>query len=358
MESWFDGYYRVESVSVDTYPKYDGLFPYSIQLSRVADGASPRIDSTLVGALRTNGNSVTTGRAVHIVPLDGVGYYAKGGVFGTYTDAVTGAVSRPSENGPGFGTAVGAISAVTNGFASFECAPGDYYDGTCLIRSGTTLRRVMGQRMKRLPTNWEIGNGIIKCTPASTGRLQFEMWNGSAWESAKTMDFSFTSASGTNGLAAWVDVSVQRNSPEAAAIRLIGSTSTSGTGALESRVFQVDIMVQRGKRHMVLRQTKFGGTTGVLAFYRDTAEAATAITGAIRATSNDANGNRYILAMAEAFTADLTQGSVRLTSNGLSNTVMFGYELDGSSAASNDTAANIVGEFYYPINERMVPRVR
>lgn len=169
LEAWFDGFYKVLAVSVDTNPKYDGYFPYSITLDRVADANSPRIDSVILGALRTNGNSVTS-----------------------------------------------AVPAV------------------------------------------------------------------------------------------WA--------PSAATHAYVNSLGLEGGNP--------------------------------------------AITGAIRATSNDAAGNRYVLACSAAQATDLTQGAVSPSAYSAAHDLMIGYELNGSSALTNDLAQTLAYQWYYPMNITMRPRAR
>lgn len=360
-ESWFDGYYRVLDVAVDAPLDRAPLgdFAYSIELDRVADGASPRIDSTLVGALLTNANSVTSGTLVHNVPSDGYGYYARGGALtsGGNDLLANNNTTRTSETGALRGGRRTGISAVTNGFASYEAAPADYYDGACHIRSGTTLRRVIGQRMKRLTQNWEIGNGLIRITPTTTARIITEVFNGSTWEDSNTYWFGITSNfMAPNG--DFRDISILRNSPEHCVIRLtLGTPISVGSS---NDVLLWDIGVRRGSFHATVRQAYANVAVATIALGKTTASAATALTGGIRQTSNSAAGNRWLLAAAHPSAAevnDLTQGAVSLNSV-QSGIFMVGYEFDGSGATTENAAQQIVNEFYYPLNERMVPRVR
>ncbi len=355
-EAWFDGYYVVESVNVDAMVTSlnHGKFPYSIQLRKVADGASPTIDVTLLGAVRTNGNGIVSAQQTVWAPYDMANGYAAGSINQQFN---TTAQTRLSETGTLAWVVNTGVTAVTNTFASFDVSASDYYDGTCTVRSGTTLRRVIGARMKRLPTNWEISNGLIRITPgASTAQLQTEMWDGTAWEDAKSYKFNVNSATADTFSTAtgWGDVSIVRNSPECATIRLVAAIPGGAAG-----FYTVDVTVQRGRYWCdVVFRNVAGAVTG-LGISRSTAEAATSLAnGGIRATSNDAAGNRYLLACSQATTTDLTQGHVRATGSSAYVNLMIGYELNGSTSVSPNTAPLIFNEWYYPIEERMVPRVR
>ena len=248
-------------------------------------------------------------------------------------------------------------SAVTNGYSAFDVSPANYYNGHCTIRSGTTLRRVIGARMKSLPANWEICNGLLRITPLANSKLQVEIYNGAAWEETKSVQICVNGSMTTNffsGSSAWGDVSVLRNSPECVSIRLIPGYS----GGSQFAGHHIDLSLQRGRYFLdVFVMADFGGLQG-FGLGMTTAEAATAITGGIRATSNDAAGNRYVIAVSQAATNDLTQGAVVKTASATSSNCMIGFELDGSSSVAPNTAQNIIDEWHYPFEERMAPRTR
>jgi hypothetical protein len=317
-----------------------------------------------LGGIRTNARSITTGIAGHLVPGAGSSYYAHGGPFtNAGIDLVaSGYPSAPriTETGQLQGARRAATGTAVNGYASFDCPPASYYNGLCTIRSGTTLRRVIGDRMKLLPNNWELSNGLIRVTPASTATLQLELWNGAAWEGAKTFWFgtttNFMSPNGT-----FIGISVLRNSPEFCSIRVsIGPTDLNASPSFDAYFF--DISIQRGRwsvsiHEEVYKRTTAGGTT---ALGCTSATASTALTGGIRATSNDAAGNRYVMGAASFGGGggnDLTQGAISATSV-QSAEFMLGFEFNGSSAASGNTAQDVLDEWYYALDERMVPRTR
>jgi hypothetical protein len=365
-EAWFDGYYRVSSVAVPALPGglLQGWHPYTIQLERVADGASPRVDSTLVGALLTNANSVTSGTLRHFVPGAAYSYYGRGGALtaaGVDLTMTGTTVNRTSETGIVSGARRATISAVTNGFASYECAPADYYDGACIIRAGTTLRRVIGQRMKRLPVNWQIDNGLIRITPGAIATLVTEVFNGTAWEDSRTYWMGTTAnlhAGSPNK--EFIDVSVLRNSPEQCIVRVTIGYPLSQNNAGDSMIW--DVGVKRGAFHATIRMAYANqlAAGGAIALGNATASAATAITGGLRQTSNSAAGNRWVLARIHptvAATNETTQGAVSGT-NVQNALIVVGYEFNGSSAVAEDAAQQIINEAYYPMSERMVPRVR
>jgi hypothetical protein len=212
--------------------------------------------------------------------------------------------------------------------------------------------------MKSLPANWEICNGLLRVTPLANSKLQIELYNGSAWEETKSVQITSGGSPTTNyfsGSSAWGDVSILRNSPECVSIRLVpsyvGGSAFSGA--------HIDLTLQRGRYFLdVFIYSDIGTGSVTFGLGMTTAEAATAITGGIRATSNDAAGNRYVIAVSQAATNSLAQGTVHITAAAAAVNAMVGFELDGSGSAAPNTAQNIVDEWHYPFEERMAPRTR
>jgi hypothetical protein len=92
---------------------------------------------------------------------------------------------------------------------------------------------------------------------------------------------------------------------------------------------------------------------------RDTNEGSTAITptGAsgdvgIRATSNDADGNRFILYSPQTHTNDTTAGGVSVASTQIIKFAI-GFEIGGSGATGADTAAELAHQYFGYVDERV-----
>jgi len=80
--------------------------------------------------------------------------------------------------------------------------------------------------------------------------------------------------------------------------------------------------------------------------------AGTNVTGGIRVTSNDANGNRVVMAMAAAHTTDTATTSIQNTSTATSGNFGLGVELGGSSAAAGNQAAQLVDQYFGAVSWR------
>jgi hypothetical protein len=92
----------------------------------------------------------------------------------------------------------------------------------------------------------------------------------------------------------------------------------------------------------VISSLTFGGSFSSVASVNLNA---TAITAGIRATSNDASGNRFLLAIPVGTTNDLVTGGVRLTTAATRALVGIGSEVGGSGASGSFTAQNQVYRF-------------
>ncbi len=111
--------------------------------------------------------------------------------------------------------------------------------------------------------------------------------------------------------------------------------------------------MQRGGRSVIA--TVRADNTGRVTVAPSSNTAATAITGGLRQTSNDANGNRYVLAGSNGFFGnDLVAGSIAQSDDpGTAGNQYYSYatfaigaELDGSSATGRNTAQSVAYELF------------
>lgn len=334
------------------------VFPWQVTLERAAPGYVPLVEQTLVAALRTNGHSIAKSsvQALFAVP-SGSMLGASLAVFpfsGDFAWADDGSrLLRYVDDNPS-----------TTYVHSWLMHPDDthgffngFYQGAAKVESkwsdASTYRTVVGRHMPGRPGadvwpghDWRLSNGLLRVAPAQTTGAGGEGCDltVSAWDSvAGAWDTSirFTLSVSNDG-STWGDLNttaisaatVLRNDAAAVSLRLTISSDS------EPRF--VDLTLRRGATFVECREA------GILQWRRvkrSSTSAATALTGGIRATSNDAAGNRWVLAGAQATTNDLTNGSISSTSSGYAYDFMIGVELDGSSATGNGTAQNLVYQF-------------
>lgn len=328
-----DGFYRVTGVDVSAAPvsAKSFLFPFTASLERVAGYAAPLIEPRLSGALRVNSHAIVVGS---VLPIVGFPSSATDVWTGTSGGAPAGFTTRTSADG--------AMRVFTNGnwdSLGFAVEPADFYVGAATIEVGDTLRTVVGDQITNEPTAWRLSNGLVRVTPGSTaGRLDISHYDGSAWDTAKSIRiFGNTTAGNVDS---FTSVRVMKNAPEGCVIRL-GCTVAYG---FDWGYTYVDLRLRRGDRNVEgCLVSKAQSDWGVAL---STAEACTAQTGGIRATANDASSNRIVLAQPDAITSDLVNGSIRQTAASYNEyPFMVSSEIGGSGVGG--TSLNLAQNLIY-----------
>lgn len=349
-DSKVNGFYRVRRVQISTNPNlhFSNRFLFTVDLERVAGYAGPLMETVITGAVRTNSHSITNANAVGVVavPDDVLEFHDSS------DPAAASVFTRTSVDGD-----VRCVKSATySRYQYFALAPADWYIGACSIELGSPYRTVVGQQIPSELDTWRLSNGLVRVRPHASG-FGVSCFNGSTWDSEKVFRGTVAGSS-LGGIALATGLRVLRNSPEECIIRLpVSIPSAILTGAsVGSMRADIDIAVRRGERtvRLFLAATK-STTWGVECV---TAEAATALTGGIRATSDDANGNRFVLSSPQAVTNDLTQGGFALTAGATTFSYAAGLELNGSSAATNDAAQALVYQYMAAHSERVVVGAR
>jgi hypothetical protein len=340
VESAIDGFYRVLSVDapseLSSYVNFH--WPYTVTLERVESlRTAIGFESSLVGALVTNGHSVTTAQPFHAVP-DGFDHYPGD------TSAMGGQATRATDTGT-VTTAFASVAAAGpwNLNARWSCEAADYYDGACVIEStvGGNRRAIVGRNDKQ--TALRLNNGIVRFTPLTT----LEIYNGSSWE---TLDLTFTiypdGPAGASALGASNFAQILRNSPEEVVVRY--TLPPLAPDVLE--VVTIDFSLRRGASYVTgfLQSTK-GYRFGLLG-----AAATSSTTGTMFRSSNDSNGNRWFVCWDKAATITAVTGVNRFILNATQTSAMFAFGgiLDYSTAVAPYNLAVQTSSFFAPLNER------
>lgn len=341
-----DGYYRVVSGGVAMPPR--GLaarkLDYSLRLRKLS--VYPRIESVLVGdTVRTNAHSIAKGTTVPwwAVPNDAVMDYIPG------ADDTT----RATETGTVRVWYKTNGTVLYNRTSPWSCAASDYYDGACRFEvtpDGTSWVALVGRRLPNTHQQygWRINNGLVRVSvSAGDGLVTVEHYVSGSWSVSKTYKLTVTTTPTTIG--SFRTVTVKRNGPEAVTVRL---GLDQANGAVPAAV-TVDLTLRRGALWVegVMSRTAEVVThlANEMGVYRNTAEAATAITSGLRATSNDAAGGKYWMATSLAKTNNLTQGGFYVASNVNDFDFAIGYE--PPSAGTLDTFTNQVYAYFAPLDE-------
>lgn len=344
-----DGFYRVRQVGMGSEPRMKldsrSVVPWDATLERVSSYASPQFDSRLLHALRS-GSAVTSASASAIQGLAPVTTVYRRGSTGL-GDLDT----RASADGDVYVNTWATNTSQSS--AEWQAPPAGFYDGAATIErriDGGPWVPFSGKNPVDVDPNteWRISNGLVQVVPSETiggtnGTVTVASWGGSAYESATEIKAVWNSAQGDS----FSGLTILRNSPEAVTIRLVGANiSTNPVFAT------LDLTLRRGERMLqgVLRTAatttlNVGAPTSFLFM-------TTAITGGVRLTSNDADGNRWVLCSALA-TAP-SSGDVALVA--ASATVLdfgFGHEIGGSGSSGIDTAQALSNQYAAYLSERV-----
>jgi hypothetical protein len=336
-----DGFYRIKNSSFDIRALHDrGFVTFRVSAQYVGAAGEIVFRSKVVGTVLANDHGVTEAESApfHAPPL---GHYAY----------------NPGSTVPSSFTRTGADGAITVyvdvDFAVspfWSVSPANYYAGAARITVDSTLRA--GLTCPNSPDDWQLENGLVRVTPnGSGGRLDVEHHDGTSWETAKTWRIQ----SGGSDVGEWDAVRILRNTPEECSIRLTRDVSSGGEITL-------DLSLRRGSRFVVgyLRRHASATLKVVLASAetgQNVTPAGASSAVAVERSSNDGDGNRYVVGSARSFTADLATGGLSKAST---TTLDFfiGSEIDGSSAASNDTSEDLALQYLGTLSEREIATPR
>lgn len=318
-KTYLDGFYVVESTQGELIDWADNVrvFRWQCTLNRLGTDSEVDIESRLTGALSRSNNFSVVGERIH-APAIGHNAY--------WSDAtVTTAVTRVAEDGSikayrNLGVNVNPRWAIT---------PTAYPVGRVRLLVNAVERA--GTAFKLSPSSWEMSNGLVRVKPlASGGALEVSAFTGGSW---RVKNWDVLNAAVT--LAPFDYVTVLDNRYESVTIRLTKSLTTG-------RVY-VDLTLRRGFRFVeIFVQTEFGATVKVV---RATNEAGTnGLAGTVVATSNDGDGNKYIVGSARTFTADTTAGGLSIAATPVLDAFV-GVVAGGTGAVTGDAAADLQKQY-------------
>jgi hypothetical protein len=322
-----DGWYRITDANsnvVDYQGSEVRSFNWSLNAQFIGPENAVDLESRLTGIQRQNDFGLT-----------GSKWHAPAAGHGGFMPAGVAWVDRPISDGGNINV-YRSLPASAN--PRWHVSLASYQKGRVRILVDGVERT--GINMRPTTFTWELSNGLMKITPSGSATWNMEFWDGSAWES-KAWNMSVSSSS---GFAVFDQgVSVLRNDYEVATLRMLGADYFQTSRA------SVDLTLRRGARFVEGRLFMPAHTN--VWIQRATAEAATApaSSGYVRATSNDAAGNRFVCGSARNFSALTTQGGFEKFTSTFE--FFIGSEVGGSAAVAGDTAADLVGQYLTSMGE-------
>jgi hypothetical protein len=322
------GYYRVTSVKA-TYAEYFQvtMIDWTIVLDRFGTEAEVDLESRLSGPLTRNTAFAVTGERWHSPPVGHYGYWSGSTVPSVVTRTGADGAQVVYRNVPATHPRWGSTPS--------GCLAGRvrFLDDAPAERSGLNFAPA--------PTGWELSNGLVRVRPlAASGVLDIAAYTGGAWRS-KAWDL----LAGGVTLGVPRSATLLRNELEQVVVRLLWASTAPG------RV-TADLTLTRGARLLELYVQSQTSTT--LKVVRAAAEAGTAGTGYVRATANDADGNRYVVGSALAFTNDTVTGGLSKAATTTLDAFV-GVAAAGSGAAAGDQPDNLMAQYLGTPGELVVP---
>lgn len=313
-----NGYYKVENAEAGITELNDqnlARLAWKVDLYRCGPSNTVDLESRLSGPTNRLNDHSLTGERWHAPPIGHHAYISKadtpGSVLRTGTEGVV-KVYR---------------SIAFDANPRWICPEENYGLGRVRITDQTGERA--GIELQ-LSGRWSMSNSLI--TVESTN-------NGISVTATGSPNKDWKITDGGNAVGLPVAVSVLANNYERCAVRVVWARVAAG--ATNGRLV-MDITLRRGSLFAeIVLKCNSSTTLGVI---RNVNEAGTAGTGFIRATSNDANGNRYVVGSLKSFTGDLTAGG--FTKAAVTKIdAMIGIEVGGSSAVTGNTAANLMAQY-------------
>ncbi|NUR71120.1 MAG: hypothetical protein HOU81_09885 [Hamadaea sp.] len=178
---------------------------------------------------------------------------------------------------------------------------------------------------------WQVDNGLVRVLGASDGSFSVAAWDPdvNAWASVKS------NAPTVNGvtLTGAPELTILRNDPEEVTVRLSYPTAPGRA--------TVDLGLRRGGRFVTGVFKRHASAT--LGITRTAAEAATAVTGGLRATAADADGNRFVMGSSKTLTT--TTATAAISKASVTQLDFFlGHEI-GASPAAGDAFADLLVQY-------------
>lgn len=247
----------------------------------------------------------------------------------------SGSLSRLSGDGP-----ITVFTGIPSGFAPRWTIPaGSYMAGAVRLFVDSLPR--LGTKTPAFAA-WQLDNGLVRVTPGANGAITVSCWDPEGgdfavggWGSAK--DYAIQAAGAA--VTGQPEFTILRNDPEEVVIRLTYPTTTGRT--------TVDLALRRGSRFVQGTIKRHSAT--ILGIARTAAETASVVTGGLRASAADAEGNRFVMGSAKVSTT--TTGTASLSKSGVTVYDFFlGHEV--GVAAAGDQFADLLGQYLGSTGER------
>lgn len=323
-----NGYYQITGTTANMMD-YQGEVVstnWSVSMSRMGSDAELDIQSRITGLTRSNDFG-----------LSGERWHAPAGGHYSY---YTGTASPSMLTRTGADGAMTIYRSIPNGISPrWGCAVENFKKGRVRITDSRlvgTDNEIEGINRELGPGSWSLSNGLVNVSPSvSAGVLDVQAYSGAAYHS-KAWRVTVAGAAPV-----WESASILRNDHEMCVVRLVASRSPGRS--------TLDLSLRRGSRALeAYVQTGSSATLGVALVSAET-NVNTAASGYLTATSNDADGNRFVCGSAKTFTGS-TNGAMTKSAATAMDFFLAGV-IAGGSAVSGDAATDIRNQYIAAVAE-------
>lgn len=329
-KSFYNGFYVVSDTNTEYEQWVEGpaQIRWSLALDLVGVDGQVDMESALANIVRAN-DFALTGERWH---APSIGHFA----YQTGT-ALPSVVFRVSSDGTI--SVYRSIPAATN--PRWTASVSAYPAGRSRITQAGIERTGTGANLT--PSGWTAHNGLVRIRPdTGSGTFIVGAWDSGAWaEKVWSLKLGGTTVAPADLKA----VTVTRNDYEMVTLRIVVQLPASASRYL------VDLSIRRGSRFVegyVQRQAS--GTITITPTVTETATDLSA-SGYMRATSNDADGNRFVVGSARTFTTDAGGGFTKSSVTAMDFFV--GVELGGTGAVSGDAAVDLRNQYIAAMAEKV-----
>tara|TARA_B100001564_G_scaffold359984_1_gene384370 strand:+ start:2519 stop:3775 length:1257 start_codon:yes stop_codon:yes gene_type:complete len=341
-DTTFEGYCKLQNVSINHTKLATGVLDYSITILIQGRTSEMLFESNMSGALLTNSHSLTTSNTTygpfHALPVNGYSYNH---------DNAPVAVTRATEDG---NVTLFYKDTLRDKAAQWLVEPTNYYKGACKIYINNTLRT--GYLAPNYPTGVLLSNGIIRLTSGSVSdesRFTLEFYDNGSWTSSR--EISFNAGSSTTDWNLWKTAQIIRNEPQECVVRFTSySSDDNGDGRLT-----IDATVKRGAHHISFVANQ-GPTSNRAAASRINLQVTenggtfSNSTGYMVEGSADTSGQKLIVGSPQGYTADTTNKLIHISTAQFKTFVGYVY---GTSPANHDTANAVRDQYLESIYENV-----
>jgi hypothetical protein len=335
-----DGWYRI--TDVNTAPRnYQNselvAFGWGINAERIGPENAVDLESRITGIARLNDHGLT-GERWHAPAGGAYAYY-------TGTSQPSGAVSRSTSDG----VAVSAWRSVpASANPRWAVTLANYGNGRARVKVDGAER--VASNISVGASSWVLENGLVSASmagPAASATLNVANWDGSTWDST-AWNINLGASTGT-GVTSFDAATVLRNDYEVCTVRLVKDRNPGRT--------LLDLTLRRGSR--VVEGYLQTDSSTLLAVYLKTGQTstATASTGYVVATSNDAQGNKVVVGSARSFTGMTSQGGLNKAA-AVKLDFYIGAVVGGSGAPSGDAASTLNAHYLTSMSDVTLGAVR